>query len=205
MVCQLVRRQWLVLSLVVIFLPYLLFFLMDRIFAIVNHVLPLAPFAIIEELKEIIVFIKGYGWLKLIIRLLSLLNPDLKSQLISRVKYFVELEEGNREATGFLINKWLIIFSYIVYHFKSHLEFWRSISLTNEEVFRIALVHPHIFNVSKERKLKLKIEFLEQCKMNARGHLQVSDQGPSLHKPFLPRQPPKEVGIPCEDQLQVSN
>ncbi|XP_038974569.1 transcription termination factor MTERF8, chloroplastic-like [Phoenix dactylifera] len=121
----------------------------------------------IEGLEAMIAFLKGYGWPELITRRPLLLNLDLESQLIPRVEYLADLGGGNREATGFLINKWPVILSYTVDHFQSHLEFWRSIGLTDEEVFRIALVHPHIFSVSKERKLKPRIEFLEQCEMNA--------------------------------------
>lgn len=141
----------------------------DKLVHVLNNVNIMKVFCErpIEGLEEMIDFLKGYGWPELIIRRPLLLNLDLKSQLIPRVEYLAELGGGNREATGLLINKWPVILSYTVDHFKSHLEFWRSIGLTDEEVFRIALVHPHIFSVSKERKLKPRIEFLEQCKMNA--------------------------------------
>ncbi|KAG1354072.1 putative Transcription termination factor MTERF8, chloroplastic [Cocos nucifera] len=124
-----------------------------------------------------IVFLKGCGWPELIVRRPSLLNLDLENQLIPRVEYLAELGGGDREATGFDQQM-----ACTVEHFRSHLEFWRSVGLADEEVFRIAMVHPHIFSASKERKLKPRIEFLQyEC----RGHLQVSDQGPSLRKSFL--------------------
>ncbi|XP_038973414.1 transcription termination factor MTERF8, chloroplastic-like isoform X2 [Phoenix dactylifera] len=121
----------------------------------------------IEGLERMIVFLKGYGWPELIVRRPSLLNLDLENQLIPRVDYLAEVGAGDREATGLIINKWPAILSCTVEHFRSHIEFWRSIGLADKEVFKIAMVYPQIFSVSKERKLKPRIEFLHQCKMNA--------------------------------------
>lgn len=120
----------------------------------------------IEGLEKMIVFLKGYGWPEVIVRRPLLLNLDLENQLIPRVEYLAELGGGNKEATGFMINKWPALLSYTVEHLQSHLEFWRSIGLADGEVFKIAMVHPHIFSVSKERKLKPRMEFLHQCKMS---------------------------------------
>lgn len=91
----------------------------------------------IEGLEQMIVFLKSYGWPELIVRRPSLLNLDLENQLIPRVEYLAELGGGDREATGLMINKWPAILSCTVEHFRSHVEFWRSIGLAADEVFSV--------------------------------------------------------------------
>ncbi|XP_073008399.1 transcription termination factor MTERF8, chloroplastic [Typha latifolia] len=121
----------------------------------------------VRQLEELILYLKRFGWPEIIVRRPSLLNLDLESQLIPRVEFLIDLSNGNEEATAALIRKLPAILSYTVEHFKSHLEFWTSVGLTGEELFKIAAVYPNVFSVSKERKLKPRVEFLKQCGLDA--------------------------------------
>ncbi|WOL16773.1 hypothetical protein Cni_G25561 [Canna indica] len=121
----------------------------------------------LRDLEEIILFLKRYGWPDLVLRRPMLLNMDLHSQLVPRVEFLVELADGDEEAATVLISKLPALLSYTVEHFRSHVEFWRSVGLTDEQLFKIAVVYPNIFSVSRERKLEPRIELLRQCDMNA--------------------------------------
>lgn len=121
----------------------------------------------IEDIEEVIIFFQRYGWPDTIVRRPKLLNLDLHNQLSPRAQFFVDLAGGDEESSAILIRKLPAILAYTVEHLQSHLEFWRSLGLTCEQVFKIALVYPNIFSVSRERKLSSRIEFLEQCGLDA--------------------------------------
>ncbi|CAL9094992.1 unnamed protein product [Musa textilis] len=121
----------------------------------------------LKDLEEIILFLKRFSWPDLVVRRPMILNLDLHDQLIPRVEFLAELGGGDEAAAAALIAKLPALLSYTVEHFKSHLEFWRSVGLSDEELFKIALVYPNIFSVSKERKLGPRVEFLRQCGMDA--------------------------------------
>lgn len=121
----------------------------------------------IKELEEMALFLERYGWPELILRRPMILNLDLHGQLIPRVEFLTALGGGDEAAAGVLIGKLPAILSYTVKHFQSHVEFWQSVRLTDEQVFKIALVYPNVFSVSRERKLRPRIAFLEQCGLGA--------------------------------------
>ncbi|RWW52842.1 hypothetical protein BHE74_00040705 [Ensete ventricosum] len=121
----------------------------------------------LKDLEEMILFLKRFSWPDLVIRRPMILNLDLHDQLIPRVEFLAELGGGDEAAAAALIAKLPALLSYTVEHFESHLEFWRSVGLSDEELFKIALVYPNIFSVSKERKLRPRVEFLRQCGMDA--------------------------------------
>uniref|UniRef100_A0A6V7QV46 Transcription termination factor MTEF1, chloroplastic n=1 Tax=Ananas comosus var. bracteatus TaxID=296719 RepID=A0A6V7QV46_ANACO len=72
-------------------------------------------------------------------------------------------------AAAFLIRKLPAILSYTADHFRSHLRFWQSVGLTDEELFKIALVYPNIFSIGIETKLRPRVELLRQCCLDTEG------------------------------------
>ncbi|XP_042384523.1 transcription termination factor MTERF8, chloroplastic-like [Zingiber officinale] len=121
----------------------------------------------LRDLEEMIFYLKRFGWPKWVLSRPMILNLDLHGQLIPRVEFFIELGGGDEAAGAALISKLPALLTYAADRFRSHLEFWRSVGLTDEELFKVALVYPNIFSVSKEQKLKPRIEFLRQCGMSA--------------------------------------
>ncbi|KAK8964077.1 hypothetical protein KSP40_PGU000514 [Platanthera guangdongensis] len=121
----------------------------------------------IDVIKKMILFLQRYGWPDIIVRRPKLLNLEFYDQLLPRVQFFTDLAGGDEESSSILIQKMPAILAYTVDHLESHLEFWKSVGLTEEQVFKIALVYPNIFSVSRERKLTSRIEFLDQCQLDA--------------------------------------
>ncbi|XP_058084833.1 transcription termination factor MTERF8, chloroplastic [Magnolia sinica] len=119
----------------------------------------------IEKTERTVIFLNCYSS-NLVIRRPMLLNLDLNRQLIPRAGFFTELS-GDKKTTEILVQKFPVILSYTVEHLQMHMEFWRSIGLRDEEIFKIILVYPSVFSISKERKLQPRIEFLKQCGLNA--------------------------------------
>ncbi|XP_020248058.1 transcription termination factor MTERF8, chloroplastic [Asparagus officinalis] len=120
----------------------------------------------IRELEEVLLFLQRFGSPEIILRRPAILNLDLQTQLIPRINFLIDLADGEESAAATLIRKLPGILAYTVSHFRSHLNFWTSIGLTREQILKMALVYPNIFSVSKERKLKPRIEFLTQCSLN---------------------------------------
>ncbi|MQM01758.1 hypothetical protein Taro_034517 [Colocasia esculenta] len=121
-----------------------------------------------KELEEALLLLGRIGGgTDLVLRRPLLLNLDLDSQLAPRIAYLTELAGGDEAAAGKLIRKLPAILTYTVEHFEAHLKFWRAVGLRREQVFRIALVHPSVLSVSRERKLTPRIEFLKQCGLDA--------------------------------------
>uniref|UniRef100_A0A1D1XRX1 mTERF domain-containing protein 3, mitochondrial n=1 Tax=Anthurium amnicola TaxID=1678845 RepID=A0A1D1XRX1_9ARAE len=124
-----------------------------------------------EKLEETVVLLGRIGGCggeaDLVLRRPVLLNLDLETQLVPRIAFLVELAGGDEEAAAKLIRKLPAILAYTVEHFESHLKFWRSVGLSRERVFKIALVYPSVFSVSRERKIVPRIEFLKQCGLDA--------------------------------------
>lgn len=118
-----------------------------------------------SEIERIVVFLNHYGP-GLILRRPMLMNLDLDSQIIPRIGFFQELG-GDEESIRILLRKFPPMLSYSVEHMQEHKEFWKSVGLCNDEIFKIVLVYPGAFSVSKERKLEPRIEFLKQCGLNA--------------------------------------
>ncbi|XP_020094030.1 transcription termination factor MTERF8, chloroplastic [Ananas comosus] len=123
----------------------------------------------LRELEVMILYLKRYGWPELVIRRPSLLNLDLETQLVPRVEFLINLGRGDEPAAAFLIRKLPAILSYTADHFRSHLRFWQSVGLTDEELFKIALVYPNIFSIGIETKLRPRVELLRQCGLDAEG------------------------------------
>lgn len=121
----------------------------------------------IADIEEMILFLQRFGWPDIIVRRPNLFNLDLHSQLIPRAQFFIDLAGGNEESSAILIGKLPAILAYTVEHLQSHRDFWRSVGLTDGQVFKIALVYPNIFSVGIESKLSSRIEFLRQCGFDA--------------------------------------
>lgn len=118
-----------------------------------------------EEVEETILLLRrlGGGGADLILRRPLLLNLDPATQLIPRIDFLTELAGGDAEEAARLIRKLPNILAYTVAHFELHLEFWLSVGLTREQVFKVALVYPSMFSVSRDRKLVRRVEFLRRC------------------------------------------
>ncbi|XXG76220.1 hypothetical protein AAC387_Pa08g0622 [Persea americana] len=119
-----------------------------------------------EEIERLMVFFKQFDF-SLILRRPLLLNLDLDTQIIPRIQVFQEELGGEEEAVKILLRKLPRILSYSAEHFQDQIEFWRSIGLSEGEIFKIFLVYPGVVGVSKERKLKPRVEFLKECGLNA--------------------------------------
>ncbi|KAG9440092.1 hypothetical protein H6P81_020257 [Aristolochia fimbriata] len=116
----------------------------------------------VEDVRNTLFFLKSYGigtdW---IVRRPMLLALDLNTQLVPRVAVFTEL--GGREKATELLSKFPPVLAYTDEHLQTHIEFWRSIGLTDEQLFNIASIYPNVFSVGKDNKLKPRVEFLKQC------------------------------------------
>ncbi|KAJ0968752.1 hypothetical protein J5N97_021629 [Dioscorea zingiberensis] len=121
----------------------------------------------VYEIKETLVFLDRFGGPDLILRRPALLNLDLHEQLIPRAEFLTEIAGGDEDAAGLLIRKLPALLLYSVEHFVSHMDFWRSSGLSDDEVFKIALVYPNIFSASRERKLVPRVAFLRECRLSS--------------------------------------
>lgn len=128
-----------------------------------------------QELETVILFLKRYG-LDWVVRRPALLNLDLETQIMPRVGILAELG-GDDKATE-LLRKFAPILAYSVDHMQSHIQFWRSVGLTDEQFFRILLVYPNAFSVSKERKLAPRIAFLKQCGLHPEDMYKLLTKAP---------------------------
>ncbi|KAF5442650.1 hypothetical protein F2P56_035289 [Juglans regia] len=118
----------------------------------------------VEEIDRSIAFLGRFGGIDLIVKRPVILNYDLDSELIPRVRFLVELSGGDKDATGNVLRKFPMILSYSVKHMEGHIEFLRSFAgLNDNEIFKILLVFPSLVTASRERKLRPRIEFLKQC------------------------------------------
>ncbi|KAJ4952164.1 hypothetical protein NE237_028996 [Protea cynaroides] len=121
-----------------------------------------------KEIERTILYLNHFGGVDLIVRRPALLNLDLKTQLIPRIMFFTELSGGDESATGAVLRKLPSVLAYSTEHLRSHAEFFRSsVGLTDPEIFKIVLVYPNVFSVSKARKLRPRVEFLKQCGLNS--------------------------------------
>ncbi|KAL6003953.1 hypothetical protein ACLOJK_004499 [Asimina triloba] len=118
----------------------------------------------IDEIQRTIVFLNQFSS-DLIIRHPRLLNHDLDDRLIPRLAVLSQLG-GEEEQIKLLVRRFPHILCYTVKHLEMHIQFWRSIGLSSEEIFRIVLVYPSAFTNNIERKLQPRIEFLKQCNLN---------------------------------------
>lgn len=121
-----------------------------------------------EEIEKTFTFLSRFGAVDIIIKRPAILNYDLESQLIPRVRVLVELSGGDDAATGVVLRKLPAILRYSEEHLGSHVEFLRSFAgLSDQEIFKIVCVFPNVFSASKERKLNPRIDFLKQCGLNS--------------------------------------
>lgn len=122
----------------------------------------------VEELERTIAFLKPYHGIEIIVRRPAILNYDLDSQLIPKIRFLEELSGGDANATGTVLHKLPAILSYSLEHMESHVDFMKSyVGLDDREIFKIILVFPNVVSASKERKLRPRIEFLKQCGLNS--------------------------------------
>ncbi|TYI85499.1 hypothetical protein E1A91_D04G000500v1 [Gossypium mustelinum] len=122
----------------------------------------------VEELERTIAFLKPYHGIEIIVRRPAILNYDLDSQLIPKIRFLEELSGGDANATGTVLRKLPAILSYSLEHMESHVDFMKSyVGLDDREIFKIILVFPNVVSASKERKLRPRIEFLKQCGLNS--------------------------------------
>lgn len=146
-----------------------------------------------EEIERLIVFLNRFDS-SLIIRRPILLNLDLDRQIIPRIRFFQEFG-GDEEAVKILLRKFPRILSYSVEHFHDQTEFWRSIGLSEDETFKIILVYPGVVGVSKERKLKPRVEFLKECGLNANDIYRFLTKAPLFLSLSFEENLSKKLGI----------
>ncbi|XP_043697932.1 transcription termination factor MTERF8, chloroplastic [Telopea speciosissima] len=121
-----------------------------------------------KEIERTILYLNHFDGVNLIVRRPALLNLDLETQLIPRTMILIELSGGDESATGAVLRKLPSVLTYSPEHLRSHTEFFRSsVGLTDPEIFKIVLVYPNVFSVSKDRKLSPRVEFLKQCRLNS--------------------------------------
>ena len=95
----------------------------------------------LDEINRIVDFLDPFGGIGLIVRRTVILNYDLDTQLIPRIKFLIELSEGDEDSVGRVIGKLPAILSYSVEHVKGHVELLRSFAgLSDEEIFRVIMV-----------------------------------------------------------------
>ncbi|KAE8678248.1 putative Subtilase family protein [Hibiscus syriacus] len=122
----------------------------------------------VEEFERTINFLKPYHGIEIIVRRPSVLNYDLDSQLIPKIQFLEKLSGGDTNATGTVLRKLPAILSYSLEHMEGHVDFKRLyVGLSDQEIFKIILLFPNVISASKERKLRPRIEFLEQCGLNS--------------------------------------
>lgn len=121
----------------------------------------------VEEIEATIIYLKnldGFSWL---LRRPQLLNLNLQKQLVPRIDFLTELNGGDKKSTAALLSKLPYILAYTVEHYKRHLELWHKVGLKDEDFFKVALVYPNIFSISRDRKLVPRMEFLQQCGLDS--------------------------------------
>ncbi|XP_042480505.1 transcription termination factor MTERF8, chloroplastic-like [Macadamia integrifolia] len=134
-----------------------------------------------EEIERAILYLNHFDGVDLIVRRPPLLNLDLETQLIPRTMILTELSGGDQSATGAVLRKLPSVLTYSTEHLRSHVEVFRSsVGLTDPEIFKIVLLYPNVFSVSKDRRLRLRVEFLKQCGLNS-----VCSGSSSKHHCFL--------------------
>ncbi|XVF10179.1 hypothetical protein REPUB_Repub07fG0160400 [Reevesia pubescens] len=144
----------------------------------------------VEEIERTITFLKSYHGIEIIVWRPEILNYDLDSQLIPKIQFLEELSGGDTDATGTVLRKLPAILSYSLEHMDGHVEFMRSyVGLSDQEIFKIILVFPNVISASKERKLRPRIEFLEQCGLNSNDIFKFLTRAPLF------------VAFSCENNL----
>ncbi|KAL1103457.1 hypothetical protein V6Z11_D04G001100 [Gossypium hirsutum] len=99
----------------------------------------------VEELERTIAFLKPYHGIEIIVRRPAILNYDLDSQLIPKIRFLEELSGGDANATGTVLRKLPAILSYSLEHMESHVDFMKSyVGLDDREIFKIILVFPNV-------------------------------------------------------------
>ncbi|KAL5999053.1 hypothetical protein ACLOJK_010003 [Asimina triloba] len=117
----------------------------------------------IDKTERTLIFLSRYGP-DLVIQRPRLLNLDLENKLIPRAAFLSAL--GPEEDCIKIIRLKPVILSYTVKNLEMHVQFWRSVGFSREEIFRLVLAYPGVFSISRERKLQPRTEFLKQCGLN---------------------------------------
>lgn len=122
----------------------------------------------VEEMERTLDFLDPFGGTYIIVRCPKILNYDLDTQLIPKIRLFNQLSGGNVDATAAVLRKLPAVLTYSVKHVGNHVEFLRSfVGLSDREIFRIILVFPAVISASRERKLRPRIEFLKHCGLDS--------------------------------------
>ncbi|KAH9724415.1 transcription termination factor MTERF8 [Citrus sinensis] len=118
----------------------------------------------VEDIERTFAYLNPFGGADLIVRCPKILNYDLDTQLIPKVRVLSELGGDDVDSTAAIVWKFPAILSYSLEHIGKHVEFLRSFAgLSDQEIFRIFLVFPAVISASRERKLRPRIDFLKQC------------------------------------------
>lgn len=122
----------------------------------------------VEEIEKTFTYLRRFQAVDIIIKHPAILNYDLESQLIPRVKVLLDLSGGDDDGTGVVLRKLPAVLRYSEEHLSGHVQFLRSFAgLTDQEIFKLVRVFPNVFSASKERKLKPRIDFLKLCGLNS--------------------------------------
>ncbi|KAJ1385029.1 Transcription termination factor, mitochondrial/chloroplastic [Sesbania bispinosa] len=121
-----------------------------------------------DEIDRFITFLEPFGSISLILRLPTILKFDLDKQLIPRIKVLVELSNGDKFGVAKVLLRYPAILNYTVKHVEGHLQFLRSFAnLDDKQIFRIMSIFPAVVTISRERKLRPRIQFLMECGLDS--------------------------------------
>lgn len=121
----------------------------------------------VQDIGRMFVFLNRFGGVDLILRHPAILNYDLDSRLIPIIGFFFDLSGGDEVATATVLRKRPTLLTSSVDRLSDNLQFLKSFAgLSDPEIFRIALIYPDFFFVSR-RKLHPRIDFLKKCGLNS--------------------------------------
>ncbi|XP_020206894.1 transcription termination factor MTERF8, chloroplastic [Cajanus cajan] len=122
----------------------------------------------VEDIHRIVSFLEPFGGIALILKRPAVLNHDLDTQLVPRVKLLMELSDGDRDGVKKVLLRFPIFLNYSEKHVEEHVGFLRSfVELDDRQIFRIILGFPAIVTASRERKLRPRIRFLKECGLDS--------------------------------------
>ncbi|RDX94313.1 Transcription termination factor MTERF8, chloroplastic, partial [Mucuna pruriens] len=122
----------------------------------------------VDEIHRTIAFLEPFGGIALVLKCPPILNHDLDTQLIPRVKVLMELGDGDKDGVRKLLLRFPIFLNYSVKHVEGHVGFLSSFAkLDDRQIFRIILGYPSIVTASRERKLRPRIQFLKECGLDS--------------------------------------
>ncbi|KAG5036045.1 hypothetical protein GLYMA_04G228500v4 [Glycine max] len=135
----------------------------------------------LEEIDRTISFLEPFGGIALILKRPQILNHDLDTQIVPRVKFLMELSDGDEDSVGKVLLRFPIFLNYSVAHVEEHVGFLSSFAeFDYKQIFRIIQVYPAIVTTSRERKLRPRIQFLKECGLDSDEIFKFLIKGPTF-------------------------